>query len=96
MLPGSEIKNISKMKKFETENNSESGYSSEDDNCVGNCCGICGKNITGPRMGLIVHLGNRHIHSTLREIDPLVTVTELHLVVKIRNRAISRALAIQD
>ena len=38
------------MKKFESENNSESGYSSEDDNCAGNRCGICGKNITGPRI----------------------------------------------
>lgn len=79
----------------DSENN-ESGYSSEEETLTGNLCGLCGKIITGPRIGLITHLGNLHTHATLKKIDQMVTMSELHLVVKIRYRAISRALSISD
>ena len=87
------------MNKCLNENHCESGYSSEEETqekLTKNQCGICDKTIPGPRIGLVVHFGNHHIHSTLREIGLLVSISELHKIVKIRNRAINRALTIQE
>ena len=87
------------MNKGLNENHCESGYSSEEETQEKptiNQCGICDKTIPGPRIGLVVHFGNHHIHSTLQEIGLLVSISELHKIVKIRNRAINRALTIQE
>jgi len=81
------------MCKFENE----TGYSSDDSIKnekvkIGNCCQFCNQNISGPRIGFVVHLATRHTDRPLVDISKHVKGSEMHQMVLVRKRAIERFL----
>ena len=76
----------------------ESGYSSDasaDSSHHGNnYCPFCDKELSGPRIGLIVHLGRIHTEKTLQQISKFAVANETHRIVKIRNIIIQQKLTV--
>ena len=81
------------MNKYETE----SGYGSEssvnDVKPTINYCPYCCKGISGPRVGLVVHLGSVHTGKTLLEVSKHLKASEVHNMLSVRKRTIDRVLS---
>ena len=72
----------------------ESGYSSDsstEDLSLGNYYPWCKKDISGPRIGFVVHLGVKHTDQRVIHLSTRLTASEMHKLTSVRYRQLQRA-----
>ena len=80
------------MTKYENESGYDSESSVADQKPTINHCRYCNKEICGPRIGLVVHLGSIHTDKTLLELSKHLKGSEVHNMLAVRKRTIGRVL----
>ena len=72
----------------------ESGYNSDSsEECTETTlCQFCNKNISGPRLGMVVHYATKHTQTSRLQISKITTASELHTFVIVRKRTLDLLL----